>query len=315
MTLYARERALLTPHEVQGPMLPRPLGADSIMERGRAECVPECVLLLTLLLLAFYGGSGWQLSIPLKVACCAGVVIPRIRRSALFWTAITGLVAFINGLNWHVIDNHKYLITYWSLCITLAMSWPRMSLWILGKNAHGLIGSCFALAVLWKIIAGQYLDGSFLHHTMLTDPRVQVVAALVGDIPLSDLALNRRMYSHLTSWPFEYPSVVFASSPRLETAALVLSYWTLLIESIVALLWLLPVGRASLFKHGVLMVFILTTYVILPVVGFATILGVMGYAASVIEGRRRLSMVWLTVIGAAQCASIPWTGILAGYIR
>jgi hypothetical protein len=297
-----------------------PFHRGSISLGGRDDArktvdIPECVLLLTLLLLLLYGGTDWKLDIPLKVACCAGIVLPAARRSVLLWTALTGLIGFINGQTWHSIDNHKYLITYWSMCVTMSVAWPRMGSWILAANARGLIGACFGFAVLWKFVAGQYLDGSFLHHTFLTDPRVQVPAALAGSMPLSDLAANRYLEGYLTSWPYEHPVVHLASTNRLEDAAVLLSYWTLLIESLVALLWLFPFPRTVVFKHAALMIFVLTTYGVLPVVGFATILGVMGFAAATISGRRTLSGVWLGVIGAAQCASVPWGGYVAEYLR
>ena len=80
---------------------------------------------LTLFLLIFQGGDFWYMHIPLRVLCLSALVLPSLRRTALFWLLILVVVAAGNARNWIVIDNHKYLITYW--CLVLFLVFLRSS--------------------------------------------------------------------------------------------------------------------------------------------------------------------------------------------
>lgn len=277
-------------------------GAQGVATR----LIGDDVLRLTALLLMFYAGSGWMLSIPLKIACGAALFSTTLLRNWWLWLAITALIVFVNGGVWHSIDNHKYLITYWSICVTIAVAWPAQSRAIISYNAQLLVGTCFFFAVAWKLLAGQFVDGSFLHNVFLTDSRVSVPASIVGGVPLSELSTNRSLSGMMQWSPTEDAIVQLSSSRALSGLAVAASWWTLLIESAVAILWLVPALRHHIAKDVALIVFIATTYFLLPVVGFATILGVMGYAAASVRGQRRLAMVYLGVIAGMQLASVPW---------
>lgn len=271
-----------------------------------ARIIGDDVLRLTALLLMFYAGSGWTLSIPLKIACGAALFSTTLLRNWWLWLGITALIAFVNGGVWHSIDNHKYLITYWSICVTMAVAWPAQGRAIISYNAQLLVGTCFFFAVAWKLLAGQFVDGSFLHNVFLTDSRVSVPASIVGGVPLSELSTNRSLSGMMQWSPTEDAVVQLRSSRALAGLAMAASWWTLLIEGAVAIHWLVPALRNHIAKDLALIVFIATTYFLLPVVGFATILGVMGYAAASVRGQRRLAMVYLVVIAAMQLASVPW---------
>lgn len=67
--------------------------------------------------------------------------------------------------------------------------------------------------------------------------------------------------------------------------ALVLTWWTILIEAVVAVLFLWPEDRGpSRWRDPALLVFILTTYPVAPVIGFAWVLAAMGTAQSTRRG-------------------------------
>jgi len=266
----------------------------------------DLVLRLSVLLLMFYAGSDWRLDVPLKVLCAVALLARPVLRSHWWWLAVSVLLVYINANSWHSIDNHKYLITYWALSIATALAWPSRGTAILAGNARGLIGLCFAFAVLWKLLGGEYLDGSFLHHTFLTDSRVAVPVSLVGGVPLAELAANRRLTGMMAVWPSEGAVASLHTSTLMEYVAWGVSMWTLLIEGSIAVGWTLSWLRRYAFKDVALIAFIATTYGILPVVGFATVLGVMGCTLATVEGRRRCMAAYLVVLTLAQLAAIPW---------
>ncbi|MFG0284757.1 MAG: hypothetical protein ACF8R7_10085 [Phycisphaerales bacterium JB039] len=284
---------------------------DSELPTSASHDIGDDVLRLTALLLIFYAGSDWLLTIPLKIACGGALFSSKLLRSWVLWLGISVLVVFIDGGAWHSIDNHKYLIAYWAICITLALSWPSRGSWIASRNASLLIGLCFFFAFLWKILAGEYFDGSFMHRVFLTDSRVAVPASLAGGVPISALSANRSLESMMQWSPSPDVIVELQSSRALSTIAICALYWTLLLEALIAFLWLIPIGKNSLVKDVALIAFILTTYVLLPVVGFATVLSVMGYAHASGRGRRCVAAAYLGVVALVQLASVPWGGLVS----
>ena len=76
-------------------------------------------------------------------------------------------------------------------------------------------------------------------------------------------------------------SVEVLRTTRLEIMAQVLTWWTIIIEAVVAVLFLWPEDRGpSRWRDLTLLAFIVTTYPVAPVIGFAWVLASMGVAQS-----------------------------------
>lgn len=283
--------------------------------RGPAAAVlsphASLVLRVTALTLLVHGSTSNLLEVALRIACGVMLAVPGLLACWGLWVAVVGAIAYLNLAQWFSIDNHKYLIMYWALACCLAVATPADAEEILRRNARLMVGICFALAVAWKLYAGEYLDGSFIQHVFLTDSRVSVPVSALLDIHLTDLQANRVLSGYLASWPADGRSITLNSSATLAATALAASAWTLLIESAVALFWLLPrpaqgkLRAAAAARDVSLIVFILTTYVLLPVVGFATALSLLGLAATE-PNRPRTRLAYLCLVLAVQLTSIPW---------
>lgn len=276
------------------------------LERFMAE-TPSHVLTLrcTLLLLLLYGASDWRLDVLLRILCGMMLLGPSLVVNRTLWLALLGVTTWANASTWYSIDNHKYLITYWCLACTFAISSKNPDD-VLRFNGKLLIGFCFLFAFFWKLIAGEYLNGAFLHLTFLTDGRLDAPARLIGGIDASAMAMNRKLFSALTSHPMGELEISLTSSPRLRLATLVCSYWTLLVEGGVAWVFLSGWPRwLSERRDWLLMLFIVTTYFLLPVVGFAFVLALMGLAQCPIE-RKMTRIAWLVILVLIQLSRIPW---------
>jgi hypothetical protein len=106
----------------------------------------------------------------------------------LWWLLVASLGADL-WRQWHYADNHKYLIAYWILACTLSLlhGQPQVALqW----TARVLVTLVFLFATLAKLAGGQYLDGSFLYVTFITDSRVQPVGALFAGASFDDFRLT-----------------------------------------------------------------------------------------------------------------------------
>ena len=243
------------------------------------------VLRLTSLLLLLYGSSTIILDVPLRIICGLMLIAPGLLTNQVLWVVICGLVWWVNANDWLWIDNHKILISYWCLVCALAVSSQDPDR-VLAWNGRMLIGLTFLFATIWKIIAGEYWNGAFLHYTFLVENRVEAIATFISSLPPDILPQNQLLEEILSRFPQTVKSVTLSSSHRLEVFTLTASYWTLLIEGIVALAFLVD-SFSFLFRirDWLLILFIATTYFLLPVLGFAYILSVMGLAQCSVNAR------------------------------
>ena len=260
----------------------------------------DCLgLRLTLLLLIFYGSSDLTLDVPLRVICGLMLMIPELITHSGLWVIICGCIWWMNAANWLWIDNHQFLISYWCLVCTLGISSKNRDA-VLAWNGRLLVGLVFLFATIWKLLAGEYWTGSFLHYTFLTDDRIAAFATMIGGLSPDVLPQNQLLESVLKTYPQAGLSVTLGTSPWLQRFTIAASYWTLLIEGTVALAFL-GVGWWGLarFRNWLLLIFIATTYVLLPVLGFASILIIMGLAQCSQE-QRRDRLAYLLLLGGLQ---------------
>lgn len=294
-------------------------------------------LRMTALLFLLYGSSDLWLDIPLQMVCGALLLSPYLLRQPAAWATVCVLLWGFNLADWAWIDNHKYLMSYWALVCVLALISPRPGE-VLAHNARWLIGLAFAFALLWKLLAGQYLDGSFLHYTFLGDERLSFASRWLGGLSVDQLAHNRAVEAELADHPALGAAVAFHTTALMRQTALISSYWTLFIEGTVAFAFLLPSRLATEFHEKSttgprrllgwfsatrdlwLLGFLLTTYLLLPVLGFAYLLAVMGFC-QVVNARnadthvltlreRRLRLGYLFLFALLQLARLPWDDLL-----
>lgn len=266
------------------------------------------VLRFTALFLLLYGSSTVFLDIPLRVLCGLMLLSPILLTNQVMWVMICGIVWWVNATDWLWIDNHKILITYWCLVCALAVS-SKDTDEVLAWNGRVLIGLTFLFATAWKMLAGEYWDGAFLHYTFLADDRVEYVATAISGLSPNTLPQNRLLEVLLKQFPQAIRSVTLTTSPRLQAFTLAASYWTLLIEGGVAIAFLInPLRLFSQFRDWLLIVFIATTYFLLPVLGFAYILIIMGFA----QCSSKHTVVRVAYIGLfafLQLSRLPWNSL------
>ncbi|MEA5463975.1 hypothetical protein [Leptothoe sp. PORK10 BA2] len=235
------------------------------------------VLRLTTILLLLHGIDDWVWTmLPEKVLALTMLVYSPLVRHRWAWLAMSLCLLVHNLWHWSSLVNHEYMYTYWVLVCAIAV-WSQTPRQVLRWNARWLIGLCFLFATLWKFLGGEYLDGSFLHLTFLLDSRLAMGAVLFGGLDLATLAENRQIFETTQSSAAVLDPQQLTTTPRMAVAGIVLSYWTILIEGLVAASFLLTVPRWLYQKRDwLLLAFVLTTYTVIPVLGFAALLLVMG---------------------------------------
>ena len=235
------------------------------------------VLRLTTILLLLHGIDHWTWTmLPEKLLALAMMVYPRLVRNRWAWLGMALCLVFNNLWHWSRLVNHEYIYTYWVLVCAIAV-WSATPKQVLAWNARWLIGICFFFATLWKLIGGEYLDGSFLHLTFLLDSRLAMGAVLFGGLDLATLAENRQLFETMQASAAVLEPQQLATTNRMAIASLILSYWTILIEGLVAVSFLFTVPRWLYRRRDwLLFIFVTTTYAVIPVLGFGALLMVMG---------------------------------------
>ena len=281
---------------------------------GDDDGVADIVLTLTAIILLLRPLDVWWLApFALAIACLA-LAVRAIRRSPLTWIVVAALVAARVVVVWPLADNHIYLLAYWCLAIGLALS-GAASAATLSRSSRWLIGASFAMAVLWKaVLSPDYTDGRFFRVTLLTDERFADAALVFGGLSRDQMATNRTFLEPLPEGAELLDPPPFMEPPRLRAFAATATWGGLLLETLVALAFLLPVrGRLELSRHAALLAFCVATYALAPVAGFGWLLATMGLAHCR-PSQRALRGAYLAVfVLILLYTEFPWTAVLASW--
>ena len=270
---------------------------------------PACPLdlaeLLTAFLLAIYGSDYSSVSVPLRITGVAAALLPRTYRR-FAWLAASLVLAWGTMGRIYFVDNHKVLLCYW--CILLSSRTGPGSVPYIRRATQLTIGLVFLLATLWKVFSPDVMDGRLLIFMMLTDPRFAGFTSFVGGVSPQHLAENRQILG--TVYSFTVQAAELHSGHRISIVASAMTFYTVLIEGLVAVFFLLTFRRRSgAARNALLMAFVLTVYSVATVIGFAWILCIMGLA-QVRATERWTSAAYLASFALSQAYLLPWSAVL-----
>lgn len=262
-------------------------------------------LALTLLLLLLYSHHYWYIQIPLSVIAITGLIFPHLRTSPVLWAAATFIVVLGTYINWYTVDNHKYLLAYWCVAIFCALL-TRDPEQTTEKAARCLIGLVFFLAVLQKTISDNYLNSAFFCYELLLDERFFALAKYVGEISDQTNALNMAARRALVSYDSTLTEVRLGGTENAATLAVFITWWNYLIQVIIGIVFLAPCSTwLSRMRDAWLLVFLFTTYLFAPVIGFGWVLAIMGIAQTEVK-RTNLRVLYVAAFLFLQVYRVPW---------
>jgi len=295
------ERIPLKGRPVLRPVEPAPAaGASSRL---------DLYAIMTLLLLLVYPSSYWYVRIPLTVLCVSAFVFSALRFDPRFWFVTAMVVMAGNYQNWFIVDNHKYLLGYWCLALfcCLLTEAPEKTL---AQIARKLIAFSFLFAVFWKIASHDFLNSTFFHYALLLDDRFRGVSELLGGMTNELMDANRTAYRALLNFDSKIDTVQLLFTRGITYLARIVTWWTLLIELLVAVSFLWPLGKSiSRWRDFFLIVFILSTYSVAPVLGFGWTLIIMGLVQC--ENRYRyVRWLYMAAFVVLQIYNLPFRAIL-----
>jgi hypothetical protein len=274
--------------------------------------VADSVLTLTAIILLLRPFEVWWVAPFVLTAACLSLVVRAVRRAPVTWFFVALLVAVRIVFVWPLSDNHIYLLAYWCLAIGLALSGSAPAA-TLSMSSRWLLGAAFALAVLWKaVLSPDYVDGRFFRVTLLTDERFADASLVFGGLSREQMAENRKFLEPLPEGAELLHPPSFVEPVRLRMFAALATWGGLLLEALIALLFLIPAGeRIQLARHASLLVFCVTTYALAPVAGFGWLLAAMGLAQCRSDQRSWRAAYLTAFVLILLYSEIPWTGVLA----
>lgn len=240
---------------------------------------PDLILRATVLLLMFYGADNNALRQFLRVLGAGMLFSDKLLYSSPLWLLNGTLLALGVADTWYNADNHKWLMCYWTFVCALSVGHrERPAGVILRQNARLLIGLCFGFATLWKIIGWQYFDGHFFFFQFSFDSRFEIVTQVLG-MPEAAYQYNQKAMDRTLLAREPGDGFVIVYTPAMLYAAIAFCWWTIFIEYLIFHAYIFRAPR-WLHEHRdwTLLAFIFTTYLLAPVVGFGSVLIIMGLA-------------------------------------
>lgn len=262
---------------------------------------------LTAVVILLQPVSIWYLRPVLLSLAILGLLFPAVLRVPALWGMLTLLFLGWVIREWPTGDNHHYLFAYWALAIFVALCVPRPDR-MLAASARWLVVAVFLWATLWKaVLSPDYMDGRFYRVRLMTDQRFASTVRLVGGLSEAQLESSR---VYLEPPPFGEPSAAapkLVEPPAVVRLATFLTWATVLLEGLVAVVFLLPWGRRTLaVRHITLLGFCATAYAIAPVAGFGWLLCAMG-VSQVPYDRRLLRVAYVVVFLLLRFyMDVPW---------
>lgn len=232
---------------------------------------------MTLIVLTLYAVDTGTIRLVSLMLVPVAFLFPQIACRPRYWVLVAlGIVASYTEVL-HQIDNHKYLINYWCVAVAVSLfaSVPRA---MLAWNARVMIGLCFAFATAWKLMAPEFPSGLFFHFTFMVDRRFHEFSQVVLGVTPEMIEANMASYEAIKSAVGRETTQTLISTDRSWAVSRFMAIWTIGLEGWIAIAFLAPrrswLGRT---RNLPLLIFMITTYPIAPVRGFAALLATMGF--------------------------------------
>jgi hypothetical protein len=263
----------------------------------------ELILKFSLILLVLDGSTGWGLDIFMRIICVLMLAFNKYTSNKFLWLLIAILLLFFNSLQFYNIDNHKILFVYWILLLTVYM-WTNKDIEYIKSNAKLMIGLVMFFAAFQKLI-NEFTVPGFLHGCFLFDGRFMLITHFIIDTPYQELLNNRNSTVVLNVLPINNSSVSLTSSTYMSTILYAFQIFGLVFEALVAMLFIFS-KRTSIIKDVALIVFCIGTYFIFPVIGFSSILLILGIAQTNVKFRKYYIFTFILL----QFIMVPWQELI-----
>ncbi len=219
--------------------------------------------------------------VPTFIICLFGLIFDKLQDFKKFYVFLLFAYLLHVIFNINTLDNHKWIFLIWILSlINFSNNYNEQLLKI---NARVTIIGIFLMASIWKLVFGEYLDNSFLEHTIFIEKRLHSFAHYILNIPIDQLKLSNfiylnpyrdgngdlLLYKGLYELNYYQKNILYISG-----------LGTIIIEALIAISLIFNLKIRNKYSIGdmLLVLFVSTLYFVLPIHGFAGILLTLGLA-------------------------------------
>lgn len=278
--------------------------------------VVDVITYIMIATLLVYAPEGWYCKIPLLFLSIVGLLDAKFRRSFWMWYLSGLIIAMGIYLTWYEADNHKYVLLY--ICLSLSIAFnvtPSAMHAVIKTKSKALLVIAMGFAVIWKLEVSDYLSYDFFRMTLLIDERFASFAHWLTGVSFADLSTNRDSLALLKD-AHKYMSnpetnLKLIGAAKVEWLAIFMTWWTVGVEAVIASLFFLSFWRnkrVSSFAHTLLCLFIVTTYAVATVPAFCLCLVMLGLGATDDEQKlHRAAYVACALL--VQIYSLPFASI------
>lgn len=212
-----------------------------------------------------------------------GILFRRMRAHWIFWLGFVIYMSVTLVLD-YLHYSRTFLIAYWSLAVMLALQKknPLEQSQLMATNAQYLLAFGMLFAALNKVLSPDFLDGRFFSGWMLLTPTNMDLMNAIFTIPKEDLLANQKLVQNILTNDAAHGLTLATAGndfARVYTVSHWFSWCGTVIEFLIGVLFLLPrKPHLATLRLALLIAFLLTCYVVVPVFTFAAILIVLGYA-------------------------------------
>ena len=252
---------------------------------------PDAFLVLSLrLILLSVCITQYPKSTYLSFLFIPGILFTGVLLNKYYWLVISSIFSIfcaLYGLK-YALDNHVHLFAILLITGTITVylyhdskDWKSF----FGTNTRITLGLIFLFATAGKLLTPEFRDGSFFEYLLFTFPDFKGISSILSGNEKTILAETNKLPNLLLSTKSPATDIYILNSvPGIEMGARFLTYWTILIEGAIALLYLLPSRyRITNYRDIVLILFIITTYPFATVMGFARTLMILAFICSALR--------------------------------
>ena len=271
---------------------------------------------LTAIALLLRPMGDWYVRPAILALAMLALISPAALKRAWLWNALALLIAVRIVGDWPLADNHIYLFVLLGAGRRASRA-PRHRdpPSCVAVSSRLLIGLAFAFAVLVesRVLSPDFMDGRFFRVTLLTNPRFEDAAVLIGGLSRDQIRANREALAALPEGAVHAEPPVIVETTRLKRLAWLSTFGILAMESAVSVVMLLPSAFPTLvLRHFLLLSFCAVTYAFAPVAGFGWLLLAMGLA----QCQDEWTVVRVIYLGMFLLvlfySEVPWAGLMTG---
>lgn len=218
---------------------------------------------------------------PVFFLAAIGLIFRPALRHPLFWAALI-LVFGFHMTTQSVTASSRVLNFCWCIAIFISLLPGCDTKRVLVLNVRLLIGVIFAQAILWKVVIKQeFVDGSFMRYSLLFCEVFNDRVTHSGLISPEIQASNQQVWHAIINGEGAVQPQAFQEPAHLKILAWIMTIWTLLTEALLALAFLSPDRwKLARYRHPVLLAFMSTVFVFIPLWIFGGIFVAMGLIAT-----------------------------------